>query len=361
MSLRVILLATMERTVREIASMSIACDLGRGVEVRHDLAGDQLRVVATDHTGLVYRDEGQLEHGCLSCAVREGLVPLLRWIQEQGRWDTVCVSLPLTASPLQVSWTIEGAIAEGVLVDTVLAQTITALDESTFTDDLLGDDLVGDRGLQLAQNDQRAVGEALWSMTEGCDTVVTLGDPDAATETLLDHVLDPDTRLWPGISTLPVLELAEDESMVTRTPPRWAPEANDWPLPEDRDGVWSIVLASERAFHPGRLLEQIELIGTGRVLARGCFWLPSRPGSLCAWDGSGGQLSIGEVAPWGSIPRRTLLRITGTDVADRERIVRSFRDVLLTDHEVRTAIARWQGRSDGLERWLGENSVGEAG
>ncbi|NED95650.1 cobalamin biosynthesis protein CobW [Phytoactinopolyspora alkaliphila] len=42
---------------------------------------------------------------------------------------------------------------------------------------------------------------------------------------------------------------------------------------------------------PGRLMRSIEQLGTGRVRARGRFWLPTRPQTLCLWDGAGGQSS----------------------------------------------------------------------
>lgn len=114
--LRVVLLASVDAVVRDVASLSIACDLPAGVEVRHDLFdGNQLRCTVSDQGGLVHELREELDHGCLSCAVREGLIPTLAWVRDQGRWDAVVVALPVTAGPASVAFAVETAIEDGTL------------------------------------------------------------------------------------------------------------------------------------------------------------------------------------------------------------------------------------------------------
>lgn len=117
--------------------------------------------------------------------------------------------------------------------------------------------------------------------------------------------------------------------------------------------MWTLDLTSDRPFHPARLLDRIEDLGSGALRARGCFWLPSRPGEICIWDGAGGQLSIGEAGPWETCPAHTHLVVTGVEADDAERVRQAFEAVLLSEAEVPTALARWAGHPDGLEPRLG--------
>nr|WP_276611940.1 GTP-binding protein [Kineococcus vitellinus] len=122
-------------------------------------------------------------------------------------------------------------------------------------------------------------------------------------------------------------------------------------------------MTSERTLHPGRLLERVEDLGAGRLRARGTFRLTSRPSTLCAWDGAGGQLSIGEIGAWYPGERGTHLVLTGTEPEERERVRGAFRDVLATREEEAAAHeevleallagAGAPGGEDGFEPWLG--------
>jgi hypothetical protein len=121
-------------------------------------------------------------------------------------------------------------------------------------------------------------------------------------------------------------------------------------------GVWSLELYSPRPFHPGRLFEAIEVLGSTDLCSRGRFCLPGRPGAVYGWDGAGGQLSIGDTearAPRAS----TCLVYTGIGNPERRaQLSRIFRDTLMTDSELRSA-DRWLGVDDGFDPWLGEYQI----
>ena len=102
--------------------------------------------------------------------------------------------------------------------------------------------------------------------------------------------------------------------------------------------------------------QRIEDLGTGRIRSRGHFWLPSRPRTACVWDGSGGQLSIGDLGSWGDVVPETRLVVTGNDPEERDRIAATFAEVVMTDDEARTASA-WVGTEDGFGPWLGETDA----
>lgn len=359
MSLDVVLLASIDPIVRDIASLGVVCDMDTGLEVRHELVtlpdgSQEVRCTVADATGLVYREDFSLDHGCLSCTVREGLVPTLRWIAEQQRWRQVLVTLPVSASREAVAWQLADAIECGDLTDVRLAHVLTVVDQTTLVDDLLGEDLLVERDLTLSDVDERAVGEALSSQLDYSDTVVTLDAPDAMVDSLLEHVLPVELARAGGIGALDVACLFASSHDVAANQERLVPSGRRPRRTADSDGVWTLDLVSDKPFHPGRLLSEIELLGSGPVRARGCFWLPSRPGVICVWDGSGGQLSIGEAGPWQGTRPVTRIVVSGVDDEVHDRIVRAFDDVLVTDAELGSALARWAGRPDGLEPWLGE-------
>lgn len=74
----------------------------------------------------------------------------------------------------------------------------------------------------------------------------------------------------------------------------------------------------------------------------------------CAWDGAGGQLSIGSLGLWSRPSERTRLIVTGTGPVDRERVAAAFDAVILTDTEHRRGATWWRARGDELAPWLGE-------
>lgn len=133
-------------------------------------------------------------------------------------------------------------------------------------------------------------------------------------------------------------------------------------------------LNAELPFHPGRLRELVaDLAGRG-LCARGCFWLPSRPGRVCSWEVAGGVVSVGDAGTWeglepwaeraglddgvaGGLPSapRCHLVVTGVaDDAECDRVREAFARILLRPEELEEALA-WVGVPDGLEDWFGED------
>ena len=146
-----------------------------------------------------------------------------------------------------------------------------------------------------------------------------------------------------------------------------------WGGPADH-GVWTLDLSASLPFHPGRLRELVaDLAGYG-LCARGCFWLPSRPGRVCAWEVAGGAVSVGDAGTWDEAPEwdpdgmpggrapdggigvagpRCHLVVTGLgDAQMRERVRQAFGRVLLREDEMAQAMS-WIGADDGLGDWFG--------
>ncbi|WP_375425799.1 CobW family GTP-binding protein [uncultured Friedmanniella sp.] len=353
----VLLLAAVDDVARRSAALGLLLDLPSVVVVTHDLVvghdgGGAVRRTITDRSGVLAEETTPLDHACLACAVREDLLPTLQMLLNLDRWSTVAVSLPLTAAPEPVAYEIGRAIGDGSLQGAVLASVVSLVDLATFEADLLGDELLDERGLAFGDYDRRSVGEAVAAQVEFADDVVTVDRASAAAETLLAHLVAPTSRLhvgWDSVAADHLVGVRHDTETARR---RMDPLQVQPSSCRDEHGIWTVELSAHQPLDPGRLLRHVEALGSGRVRARGHFWLASRPDVACVWDGSGGQLAIGHLGPWRQRRPGSRIVVTGSDPDDRRRIVDTFSRVLTTAADLSTAWAS-QLVDDGFTPWLG--------
>ncbi|WP_407319773.1 GTP-binding protein [Isoptericola halotolerans] len=364
-------LVSTDPVLRDTTAASLTLTSPGAVVVRHDLLPDDdaLRRVVVDATGVVEDVTVELEHACVSCSVREDAVPTLARLAESGRWTDLVLALPVTAEPLPVARALATYTARGEILESLRFTATTAVvDLDRVESDLLGDDLVDERGLALTEDDERPLGEALAAQLEQVDVVVTTGD-DPTGAGLVDRLRAGDSQRIDGVHELDVAQLA------ARSHDTVAAEGRAHPLgarrgrqaatdPQDRS--WSLLLKSRRPFHPERLLEQIEHLGTGPVRSRGVFHVPDRPDSVCLWDGAGGALCVADLGTWqevaGNRPPVTRILVVGAGDPDESRMVRdrildAFGEALTTGAEVDDGGLRWLGSRDVLEPWLGARTA----
>lgn len=351
----VVLVTGIDAEAMAATTIALQWDLPRAVVLRHDLdvARQQLQRVVSDASGEVERVVHHLEHVCVSCALREDVVPTMERLAADGRWDTVVVHLPVAAEPVQVCRVLE--LDPTVAPHVSIAAVVAVLADGDTTDDLLGDDLLHERGLHTADDDERGVAETCTSLVEYADVVVA-GETCGAEElALLRMLARPGARLVRDPTLLDGAALLEGLHDHGRTEAWAAPtRAVGVPLVVNRH-AWTLELTSDRPLHPQRLLDDIESLGTEGIRLRGCFWLPTRPGTIGVLEGAGGQLSIGSNAPWGHRTPTTCLLAAGAS-ASRDRIDQlrtAFARMLLDDAEVSTRGVLWEAFDDGLEPWLG--------
>lgn len=355
------LLSTIDPFLRDAATLTAALEPGT-VVVRHDLLDDdggRIRRVVSDVDGVVEDVVVPLEHACASCAVREDAIPTLRRLAAEGRWTQAVLALPVAAEALPVARTLAPQTQpDGALPEYRLSSVVCVLDLGELASDVLGDALLSERSLAFGDDD-RGVGEALVALVEHADVVVAWGEVCDAPQgdVLLEHLRASDGVRVDGLHRLDsaVLfgrahdpEVGEARVDLDRRPSRVGSSAV---------GIGTVRLTSDRPFHPDRLLDRIEELGAGPLRGRGVFWVPTRPDSVVAWEGCGGQLAVGEIGLWDSEAPRTVLTFTGR-VADLAHLPGIFADVLLTEAEESQGLAVWLGRQDVLEPWLGERSLG---
>lgn len=394
----VTVLASTDPVLRDAALAGLLLDAPGVVAVRHDLHPDHLHRVVQDAGGVVEDVLVPLEHACLSCAVREDAVPTVARLAHDPRWTHVVLALPVSAEPLPAARALAaGAVPGGVLAHTRVATTVALVDLDTAEHDLLGDEVLLDRGLGLTPHDPRSVGEALATQLEQSDLVVTCGEGSGSTSGfwdgrpsgstsgsglaagaasrrgatagdptasgLVDRLRGAGTRRVDGLHALTAADLVVGWHSAAvaerRAHPLGASVAAPDPVAGDRS--WTLALSSPLPFHPQRLLDEIEDLGTGRLRSRGVFHVADRPGLACLWDGAGGQLAVADLGPWGEVcagtEPQTRIVVVGRCEPDgsdggRRRVREAFERALCTPAEAADGV-EWLWGADFLAPWLG--------
>lgn len=352
MRVPLVVLSGIDPTVMDAAAITLGWDLAGAVSVRHriDAEARLLTRTVSDDTGVLEQHEVTLTHACASCAFREDILPTLERLARSGRWRAIVATLPVGASPEQLGY----AVADDPLLARHLRITsvIAALEGDTLVPDLLGDDLLRERARHTGPDDARGVGEVGCHLGEDADVVVVTGRADPVALDLAEALARPRALVVRGVEHLSGALALTHRHHHAETE-RWAsPVRRPAAPPHPGRHAWRLELSASRPFHPGRLLEQIQRLGTGPHRSRGTFWLPTRPREIQHWDGAGGQLSIGYWGPAGAPAPETRLLFTGVWDRPAELTV-AFEDLLLTPAEARRDPRAWRVHEDGLEPWLG--------
>ena len=352
----VVLVSGVDETAMMSTSISLQFGLPGAVAVRHtiDPRRQVLARVVSDVTGVVEREEIDLAHACVSCAIREDIIPTLERLTTHGRWESVIACLPVAAEAAQVCRVLAWAPHQAPHAS--IAAVVTALDGSTIVEDLLGEDLLDERGLATSDDDRRGVAEVACAMVEYADLVSLTQSASAEEGGLLAALARPRVPIVGEPSQIDSTALATGVHRH-QAAEAWVAEVRRGQLPPLPDtGVWRLDLSSDRPFHPIRFHDELAVLGGGPRRSRGCFWLPTRPTEICVWDGAGGQASVGSTQQWGrDQDPLTRIVVTGLDDAREEHaeIAAAFHRCLLTDEEIATRGRIWEESWDGLEPWLG--------
>lgn len=356
-------ISAIDPILRDAAIGDLLLDIPGCAALRHeiDVRSARLRRVVMTTAGVLEDQFVELDHPCVSCAMREDAVLVLAHLATRPDIHAIALAPPISAEPAVVVSTLlphqDGWHLSGVL---------TVLSATTLLEDLLGEDTLAGRGLQWAAEDERGVGEALAAQIEYADLLLVDRAADGAAEStadsafadaagreLLEHLRAPQQQVIDGLHSLDgtrtLRGTLDHEAGTRRRDPRHVNAGHGPSI----HGTWTVDLSSPRPFHPERFLDNIELLGGGPVRGRGRFWVPDRPGTICHWDGAGGQVTIGPLLDADGHPPSTHLVITGIRPEDAVRVREAFARSLLTDEEWAAGPHAWQHTRDLLEPWLG--------
>lgn len=326
----------------------------------------------------------ELAHGCVSCTLREDMLPLLRKLSQLPGVDRIAVRLDEAMEPEPVSYAMQNVLVGDQPVDEFvrLDAVYTVVDVESWFADATGDALLDERGLIASPEDGRTVAQVAISQAEFADVLVCAGEaPDAWTAARTDAVLE---RVAPGVPRLALAGL--DAATAVAAVPAGARkgELTDMhgPLlrgqpPLDPDcGVTTVLFSDERPFHPQRLHEAIDVLLDGVVRTRGRAWVASQPDAAFWVESAGGGLGIGHAGRWlasddgpswddVSPERRAMasLRwnprfgdraqelVVVTHRASPDEISSALTGALLTDSELREGPGAWAHYPDPFGDW----------
>lgn len=248
----------------------------------------------------------ELAHGCVSCTLREDMLPLLRKLSRQPDVERIAVRLDEAMEPEPVCYAISNVLVgdqppeDFVRLDGVF----TVIDRDRWFHDATGDSLLEDHGLLASPEDERTLAQVAISQVEFADVVVEAGEaPDTWTAARTDAVLD---RIAAG-APRPRLDNLDAERALAAVPPNarlgeltdmHGPLLHGQPPLGSDCGITTVLFSAQRPFHPERLHEAIDVLLDGVVRTRGRAWVASQPNVAFWIESAGGGLGIGHAGGW---------------------------------------------------------------
>lgn len=348
----------------------------RTLVVRHRFDGHVVqRLLTTIQNGVPTTAKYilELEHGCVSCTVRNDLLLLLRRLHRRADVDRIVVHLAPTLEPEPICWAINhvrtrlgpGYIDGPAVRDVEIAGVITCLDPSTWLCDALSDEEL---------DDGRTVAQVAVGQTEFADVIVA-PRVDRTTVAALRRLAP---RAW--IVQLPhhveqaLANLDSDARRGRSDDPHVPLLAGEPPLGFDGD-IGIVEFGADRPFHPERLHDALDILLTGVLRARGRIWLANQPNTVMYLESAGGGLRVSSGGKWLAAmtdseiayvePERRVLaslawddrhgdRRTSMTVlvcgAERTEIEEALQAALLTDDEF-TRPGSWAHYADPFGDW----------
>lgn len=290
--MRIALVTGLHGLARYEAVQALLSAVPRSLAVHHDLAhvGEgRVYRLTRDISDTRAREQVHLDHACVSCTLREDLIPFLLRTAEAGHHDLCVVEAWNSVEPQLIAESI------GARDELRLAAVVTAVDTARLTTDLGTHDDLADRGLDIAQDDHRTVAEVLTRQVEYPGLITLRGEPAPHARALLTQ-LNPEADIVPaGAAPGGWLDAEFDTgSAHARLNPAWAHFTD---RPEDH-GVSTVTWTRTRPLHPARLAEALEDLASLSLRGRGRFWLASQPDNLMVWNSHQDLLMVDNGGPW---------------------------------------------------------------
>ncbi|WP_240777624.1 CobW family GTP-binding protein [Nonomuraea basaltis] len=295
MSTPVVLVAGLHGPARTATVERLLAGHPGSVAVHHDLGQvtrGLVRRTVRDRAGVRDEADVRLAHGCVTCTVREDLLPQLIRLAPTATlliadlWDSV--------EPRSVAEAVDCEQARDLLR---LTGVLTALDAGVMPEDITRGERLAEVGKPAAAGDQRYLAEVLARQIEYPTALVLHGGDEGDRElsrAVLAH-LAPLTQVHPITALPPVTGAALCTAELAE---RVEPATAQLPCDAQTDEIITMVWRERRPLHPGRLFEAVDELVTESVRSRGRFWLAGRPDRMLAWDAVAGIVSVEDAGPW---------------------------------------------------------------
>ncbi|MGW5685999.1 CobW family GTP-binding protein [Nonomuraea sp. NPDC003754] len=294
MSTPVVLVAGLHTAARAAVVHQLLREHPGAVAIHHDLLNvTSGRVERTVRTADEMLDvsEIRLAHGCVTCTVREDLLPQL--VRHADATPLLVVDLWDSVEPRSVAEALDSEEAHEILR---LASVLTALDAEHLPIDIVRGEKLIETGQPAAAGDQRYLAEVLARQLEYATGLALRGGDEEdheLTRAILTH-LAPHTPVHaenlPAVTGPAVCTAALAE--------RVDPATAQLPCDAQTGEVTTVVWRRLRPLHPARLFEAVDELVTESVRSRGRFWLASQKDRMLAWDAVAGIISVEDAGPW---------------------------------------------------------------
>jgi G3E family GTPase len=356
-------LAGLSATLRDATVAASLAGHPARVAVVHDLDELHTRGIVWSRVrsaaGVLAEFSTPLAHGCLSCTLREVVLPTLVDLADDGRWHDVVLALPPALEPAAVVHPVEsGRVGDVRVRDAVRVDTVTTVvDAVLLLEHLGGDDLLAERGLAAAPDDRRNIAEVTARQIEYADVLLLANTPRLPAPVtdrlcvLLRH-LAPGADVRTGL-TAPVVSTGRFDRARADA---WTGGGAVPPVPPEPNGcgITSVVWRADRPVHPGRLAASLRSVVDGVLRSRGALWLANRPTERVAWESAGQSAALGALGTWtdsGELAGCALL-LTGIDLVPGH-VQATLDACLLTDAEFAAGPPEWRRLDDPFHAALG--------
>lgn len=309
----------------------------------------------------------ELAHGCVSCTLREDMLPLLRKLIAQPGVRRIVLHLDPGMEPEPVCWALHNVLVGDVTIaDLATVEAVVAVvDEGGWLAAATGDE-----ELALTPDDDRTLAQVAVGQVEFADAVIVTGRAadgwaSARTAAVLDRLAPGAPRAFTMHGLLAAVPEHARRGAVTDA---HAPLLRGCPPLEPDCGIALTVFEARRPFHPERLHRALDVLLTGVVRTRGRIWVATQPDVALWLESAGGGLRVGHAGSWlaavddeawqRAAPERRAkaavdwhprwgdrmqeLVILSHD-ASPAHLVTTLREALLTDHEL---AGDWRGYAD---------------
>ncbi|MFG3442729.1 CobW family GTP-binding protein [Nonomuraea sp. NPDC047897] len=295
MSTPVVLAAGLHGAARTAAVDELLARHPGSVAIHHDLGEvtrGRVRRSVRDTGRVLETADVRLAHGCVTCTVREDLLPQL--VRLASGATLLIVDLWDAVEPRSVAEAIDCDEARDLLR---LTAVLTALDAESLPDDITRGERLHEVGKIAAKGDQRFVAEVLARQLEyATGLMLHGGDED-------DHELS--LRVLAHLAPVTPIHTVHDLPPITgpalcttELAERVDPSTARLPADARTEEIVTTVWRSRRPLHPGRLFEAVDELVMESVRSRGRFWLATRPSRLLDWDAVAGIVSVEDAGPW---------------------------------------------------------------
>ncbi len=328
----------------------------------------------------------EMSNGCICCTLREDLLIEVKKLAKEGRFDYLLIESTGIGEPMQVAETFTFDDASGdILKDFAKLDTmVTVVDAVNFLKNWNSRETLKERGESLGVDDERDIVNLLTDQIEFANIIVLNKVADVSEEerikirgiiTTLNSEAEVLETNYSEVPLKKIINTGLFDFNKAALSPTWLKELRGEHIPETLEyGIDSFVYKADRPFHPDRFMNWTETIPEEVIRAKGLFWLATRFEEAGDFALAGTQLHLRAAGWWWGIvdekewpetikeqakvgnwqspyfDHRQELVFIGIKM-DKEQIIKSLNECLLTDEEWKLGVVGWRTLNDPFGEW----------